>query len=478
MYSLFALDPEGRLRYVCSSSGAFDNVAFPAEIETRPYGYSELHPGIDLLDKAHGLGEWVPGLPLDGRAALASLQASAGAEGILILWWPEDQDEVELVFKQFQETIQVASPFFRMWQNDRRHQRRYLRLKALEELSLAVASSLNVQEVLLKTWKTIVGPLGFDRAAIYVLSEDHRSLSQALSGADPSPGRTGIQPRVDLVVEQHPAAKVARGELEYYLGPHKDASQTEHLSAIVPLRSGGQVAGIVIVDNARSHKSIREEHLRVLLPFAAHAGVALCNARMHEQLAAHARQLEDVERQRQWFEREVILSVTEGKLHLCEPEQICGMLGDRIAGANLRTATDVAAWRRMACAAAAAEGMVSERRSDFELCLGEAATNCYKHAGGGDAELYRTQSSLQIRVHDTGPGIQPFLLPRATLLKGYSTKTSLGMGFALILALCDRLYLATSPQGTDLLIVLRLQTMSEVARVWEQLGFDVEEAIP
>ncbi|MCA1596658.1 MAG: hypothetical protein LC772_09585 [Chloroflexi bacterium] len=33
VYALFAQDPEGRLRYVCSSDRSFDGIRFPEEIE-------------------------------------------------------------------------------------------------------------------------------------------------------------------------------------------------------------------------------------------------------------------------------------------------------------------------------------------------------------------------------------------------------------------------------------------------------------
>ena len=55
---------------------------------------------------------------------------------------------------------------------------------------------------------------------------------------------------------------------------------------------------------------------------------------------------------------------------------------------------------------------------------------------------------LQVAVSDEGPGIDFRTLPRATLVPGFSTAASLGMGFTIMLQLCERVLLTTRPGHT------------------------------
>jgi anti-sigma regulatory factor (Ser/Thr protein kinase) len=57
-------------------------------------------------------------------------------------------------------------------------------------------------------------------------------------------------------------------------------------------------------------------------------------------------------------------------------------------------------------------------------------------------------------ISDKGPGIDFSILPKATLLSGFSTKQSLGMGFSFMLEFCDRVLLSTQPGNT--IIVLEI----------------------
>ncbi|MGE5228599.1 MAG: ATP-binding protein, partial [Deltaproteobacteria bacterium] len=56
--------------------------------------------------------------------------------------------------------------------------------------------------------------------------------------------------------------------------------------------------------------------------------------------------------------------------------------------------------------------------------------------------------SLQVAITDEGPGIDFRTLPRATLVPGFSTAASLGMGFTIMLQLCERVLLSTRPGRT------------------------------
>ena len=80
--------------------------------------------------------------------------------------------------------------------------------------------------------------------------------------------------------------------------------------------------------------------------------------------------------------------------------------------------------------------------------MGEALDNALKHAGGGAYQVFARDDCLQVAISDDGPGIDFRTLPRATLVPGFSTAASLGMGFTIMLQLCERVLLTTRPGHT------------------------------
>ena len=82
----------------------------------------------------------------------------------------------------------------------------------------------------------------------------------------------------------------------------------------------------------------------------------------------------------------------------------------------------------------------------------EALNNALKHAGGGTYQVFARDGRLQVAIADEGPGIDFRTLPRATLVRGFSTAASLGMGFTIMLQLCDRVLLCTRPGHTGVVL--------------------------
>lgn len=78
--------------------------------------------------------------------------------------------------------------------------------------------------------------------------------------------------------------------------------------------------------------------------------------------------------------------------------------------------------------------------------------NAVVHAGGGFGYVCASAEMVQVWVEDTGKGIAYDILPRATLEKGWSSGSSLGHGFWLMLNTVDRVWLKTSEAGTVVVI--------------------------
>jgi PAS domain S-box-containing protein len=149
------------------------------------------------------------------------------------------------------------------------------------------------------------------------------------------------------------------------------------------------------------------------------------------------------------FMRDLIGSMTEGKLYLVDREAELPTELPRHSEAVALTDHTVRLLRRQAADAAAKLGFASERVQMLETAVAEAAMNAVRHGGGGEGRVCASADAgtVQVWIADRGRGISAEALPRA-LEKGGSTAGSLGHGFFLILRSVDRCYLLTGPGGT------------------------------
>ena len=153
------------------------------------------------------------------------------------------------------------------------------------------------------------------------------------------------------------------------------------------------------------------------------------------------------------FLREVLFSVTEGRLRFCEtdkdlPETLrpCSQPDDFDRNSLARV-------RRVVRDAAVAAALPDERISDLLTGVGEATMNAAVHARHAQFQVCAgANGTVQVWVTDTGAGIKLGNLHRATLERGYTTEDSLGHGFWLMLHTCDRLWLLTGPEGTTVVL--------------------------
>lgn len=153
---------------------------------------------------------------------------------------------------------------------------------------------------------------------------------------------------------------------------------------------------------------------------------------------------------------QVVAAVTGGKLVLVGMDEIVSELGDEVWNAGaIRSVEDVSEARHRL------DNTLAERFGDLRsadelvLATGEAMTNAWRHGGGARLRLLKKDGLLQVEVEDDGPGIDFANLPKATLIPGFSSTTSLGMGFTIMLTECDRVLLATASSGTRVVLEAR-----------------------
>lgn len=166
-----------------------------------------------------------------------------------------------------------------------------------------------------------------------------------------------------------------------------------------------------------------------------------------QQMDALTRKVIAAEIEKKTFCRDVILAVTQGKLHLVDREEIREIPVATKPELLVRP-EDVSLMRGSVSDFAQKAGLQGERLEDFLLIVGEATTNAVKHASQGSWQMGHDQQGVWVAVMDNGGGIHTNELPRALFRPGYSTAISLGLGFTLMLNLADEMWLATGPEGT------------------------------
>lgn len=172
----------------------------------------------------------------------------------------------------------------------------------------------------------------------------------------------------------------------------------------------------------------------------------------------------EMEKERRGIMRDVIFAVSGGKLVLAEEVELEQMRvsGRKVRLLEIQNSADVGTARALTEEALLQMKMDRDRIFDMVLCVSEATTNALKHAHGGVLEVYEFEGRAQVWVSDKGGGIDFSLLPRSTLMKGWSSKTSLGYGYTILLELLDRVLLFTSRYGTTVVMEMSLQPQPDV----------------
>ena len=150
---------------------------------------------------------------------------------------------------------------------------------------------------------------------------------------------------------------------------------------------------------------------------------------------------------------DVFSAVTQEKLLILTAKEIDGAVGEPISPAYFVSSFEKVSGSRTHLREVLKKvGISEEELGEIIMASSEAVTNGVKHGDGCEVQVYRFQETFQIRVSDRGPGIDFSNLPKATLVSGFSTKKSLGMGFSVILEIFDRVLLATDKEGTTLVL--------------------------
>jgi signal transduction histidine kinase len=176
------------------------------------------------------------------------------------------------------------------------------RQRTLGEITRAISASLDLEQVLEMIRRAVIELLGFDRAGIFLVDEEH-AVIRGVCGTDRQGNREDISgDELPLATDADgPMQQIYRQEIDYFLTEDWDRGgrwPSEHPShgvrahALVPFRAGNRVVGIVAVDNLLTQRPITEEEVQELFLFADTAAVAIQNARLYAAAARHSSDLE------------------------------------------------------------------------------------------------------------------------------------------------------------------------------------------
>lgn len=172
---------------------------------------------------------------------------------------------------------------------------------------------------------------------------------------------------------------------------------------------------------------------------------------LENQMEIHKRQ----------FYRNTILSFTNGKLEMVEQEEIAPLLSEARLSVPVEKSSDLLYIRRLVENYLTEYNLGADDLSAYIIAVGEALTNAIVHAESGVLYAGTMKDHVWIAVVDDGDGIDPLLIPKATIGKGFSTKPSMGYGFTLMLEVADKILLSTDRSGTAVVLIKQTHNNDE-----------------
>lgn len=324
---------------------------------------------------------------------------------------------------------------------------------AIYELSRTIAVSLDSETILRRIAEGAREQCGADEASVMLPADGDAELYVAAVRGDYPERilgrRVAMEGSISGWVAQHREPVTLHGEVN---DPRFQSvsSRGGITSASVPMLAGGKLVGVLNVNATGRRRPFTPGQVKVLTILASTGATALeeitQRSRVEEELRASQ------SRQRR-FVREVLFSVTEGRLRLCEgPDDLPAPLS-RVGEPTALTTKTLKTVRRQVEQVAAAHGLPEQRWIDLVTGLGEAAMNAVVHGSGGEAWMCADPGGMvQVWIKDQGRGIGFDSLHRATLERGWTTAGSLGYGFWLMIKTCDRVWLLTGPAGTTVVL--------------------------
>lgn len=268
-------------------------------------GVEDWGPRIQLLlsgETSYLIKSWTP-VAMDGRNlsdevphAIVALRAGSELLGVLsvdnlITLRPVMLEDVEALLP-FADMASAALRTARMARERDRLRERHQRLN---QLAAGMNASLELPQILRMVHDAVVETAGFDRAGVFMIDtaqmEAHEAWGTDRNGNAVDGSQNVLRKESDR--SDSPLWRVVSGELPYYLTDDhtRDLNLTPdnnmygvHAHAVVPMRTAGEIVGVICVDNVMSDRPIGEAEITDLVPFAEQAALAILNARLFQEV--------------------------------------------------------------------------------------------------------------------------------------------------------------------------------------------------
>ncbi|MGQ9542215.1 MAG: GAF domain-containing protein [Armatimonadota bacterium] len=196
-------------------------------------------------------------------------------------------------------------------------------LSVLSQLSAAVNSTLELEQILQQTADGIVETVRFDRCAIFLLDESGKLvMPRALRGYHPETlGKTPVRVADGII------GKVVRSQQLLLVENAQRSSQPAHgfgrmlgtnAFLVAPIMARNRVIGVVVADNKLSKRPIEHANIQLLTTFINQAGMAIENARLYHNLDNRYKELHNL-----WeYTSNLLASIGVGVMGLDKEEMV------------------------------------------------------------------------------------------------------------------------------------------------------------
>jgi signal transduction histidine kinase/DNA-binding NarL/FixJ family response regulator len=260
----------------------------------------QVFDGSEVIVAQAAIPVMVDGKVAQGEKCLVvwiPLKAKGAAVGVLNVATAQKEKfserEVELL-KAIGNVIGVGLDNARLFTETRRQ---LTRIEALREISVAVASSLNLSRVLNILIERIAAMLPYSAVTLRLFDKASGELRPATSWniddeSWKSSGSNSTGPGLSAIVFETKQPLAIRRFLDDPRGRRPDVFRTQGLVSYLglPMIANGEVVGVLSIYTKFEHE-FPDEEIRFLTALANQAGMALHNSQLYEQLSEQAAQL-------------------------------------------------------------------------------------------------------------------------------------------------------------------------------------------
>ncbi len=202
---------------------------------------------------------------------------------------PDDEKIIEILAAYAGAAIENARLYEKLQEREATLTRRNDQLALINQIGTALASSLELEEILNKTLALLMAHFKVEAGEIYLKEEDGETLRLVLHRGEAAEAfwtRNRFKIGEGMVGQ---AAQTLQPVISHHLDRDEHGTRQAVVEAgfkqiaCIPLTTRGEVVGVLTIAT-RSRKTISKSELQLLVSVAAGAGTAIENARLHSNV--------------------------------------------------------------------------------------------------------------------------------------------------------------------------------------------------